>query len=59
MMVTCLYVQYYQCIWAMGFSRGSRNKVQVNTVVSRYNDTTGIRKRYHIIQTIEISSMNF
>ena len=45
MMVTCLYVQYYLCIWAMGFSRGSLNKVQVNTVVSCYNDTTGIKKK--------------
>ena len=30
-----------------------------NTVVSRYFDTAGIRKQYHYIQTIEISSINF
>ena len=29
------------------------------TVVSHYYDTAGIRKRYHNIQTIEISSINF
>ena len=30
-----------------------------NTVVSRYYDTAGVRKKYHYIQTIEISSINF
>ena len=30
-----------------------------NTVVSCYYDTAGIRKKYHNIQTIEISSINF
>ena len=29
------------------------------TVVSHYYDTAGIRKKYHSIQTIEISSINF
>ena len=29
------------------------------TVVFRYYDTAGIRKKYHNIQTIEISSINF
>ena len=30
-----------------------------STVVSRYYDTAGIRKKHHNIQTIEISSINF
>ena len=30
----------------------------VRTVVSRYYDTAGIRKKYHNIQTIKISSIN-
>ena len=29
------------------------------TVVSRCYNTAGIRKKYHLIQTIEISSINF
>ena len=29
------------------------------TVVSRYYDAAGIRKKYHNIQTIEISSIDF
>ena len=29
------------------------------TVVSRYYDTAEIRKKYHNIQTIELSSTNF
>ena len=29
------------------------------TVVSRYYDTAGIRKKYHNIQTVELSSTNF
>ena len=29
------------------------------TVVSRYYNAAGIRKKYHYIQTIEISSINF
>ena len=29
------------------------------TVVSRYYNTAGIRKKYHNIQTIELSSINF
>ena len=29
------------------------------TAISRYYDTAGIRKKYHNIQTIELSSMNF
>ena len=29
------------------------------TVVSRYYDTAGIRKKYHDIQSIELSSTNF
>ena len=29
------------------------------TVVFRYYDTAGIRKKYHNIQTIELSSINF
>ena len=33
--------------------------VVYNAVVSRYYDTAGIRKRYHNIQTIELSSTNF
>ena len=32
--------------------------VQGSTVVSRYYDSAGIRKKYHNIQTIEISSIN-
>ena len=31
----------------------------LSTVVSRYYDTDGIRKKYHNIQTIEISSIYF
>ena len=31
----------------------------VYTVVSRYYNTAGIRKKYHYIQTIEISSISF
>ena len=31
----------------------------LNTVVSHYYDTARIRKKYHIIQIIEISSINF
>ena len=30
-----------------------------STVVSRYYDTAAIRKKYHNIQTIELSSINF
>ena len=30
-----------------------------NTVVSHYYDTAGIRKKYHNIQTIELSGVNF
>ena len=45
MMVTCLYVHYYLCIWPMEFRRGSLNKVQVKTVVSCYSDNTGTRKK--------------
>ena len=37
----------------------SKPKSQWDTVVSRYYDTAGIRKKYHYIQTIEISSINF
>ena len=45
----------------------SDNKTPVNisvlprvyTVVSRYYDTAGVRKKYHNIQTIEIFSINF
>ena len=33
--------------------------VKSNTVVSRYYDTAGIRKKYHYIQAIKISSTNF
>ena len=31
----------------------------ISTVVSRYYDIGGIRKKYHNIQTIELSSTNF
>ena len=29
------------------------------TVASHYYDTAGVRKKYHNIQTIELSSINF
>ena len=36
-----------------------RNLHETITVVSRYFDTAGIRKKYHNIQAIELSSTNF
>ena len=35
------------------------HRTSENTVVSRYYDTTGIRKKCHYIHTVEISSINF
>ena len=32
--------------------------VLVYTIVARYYDTTGIRKKYQYIQTIEIANIN-
>ena len=38
---------------------GEFHGLSAATVVSRYYDTAGIRKKYRNIQTIEISSINF
>ena len=35
------------------------SRLKSTPVVSRYYDTAGIRKKYHNIQTIELSSTNF
>ena len=55
----CVIFQYYEVSIFRNAWYFSRRHCLISTVVSRYYDTAGIRKKYHYIQNIEISSINF
>ena len=53
------FTSYFVAACVPSQSKHTCTSRDVRTVVSRYYDTAGRRKKYHNIQTIELSSINF